>query len=78
MVMTYLAVKRASESALLRLFFFHDHSVVVGSCGDDHRCESVATVNTLVVHDVLWVVLTKSRISGKFETLPCCNGQIQT
>lgn len=76
--LTYLAVYRASKSALLGCFFLHNHRVVICTCGNNHRCERVASVHTLVVHDVLRIVLAVKKISGKLETMSNCNSQIQT
>ena len=39
------------------LSLFHDHRVVVGSCWDNHSCIRVSTMDTFIIHDVLWIVL---------------------
>ena len=49
-----------SECSFGGLFLFHKHSVVVGARWNHHRCKRIASVYTLVVHDVLRVILTKN------------------
>lgn len=55
---------------LLRLSLLCDHSVVAGSSWDDHGCIGVSTLDTLVEHDVLGIVLstiTETKINDVTE-----------
>lgn len=67
-VATYPAAN-ALESAFSCLLLLHEHSVVISASWDDHGGKGIATVDALVVHDVLRIVLAAHKVSGKFETV---------
>ena len=50
-------------SILLPLF--HNHSVVVGACWDNHCSVRVSTMDTLIIHNILGIVFSamKKKIS---------------
>lgn len=47
-----------SESSLLWITLIHNHSIWIGSRWDDHSSIGATPLNSSIMHDVLWEVLT--------------------
>ena len=62
-----LLVVLTSKGPFLSLFLFHYHSVVVSTGWNYHGCIRVTSMHSLIKHDVLRIILSKKKVSGKFE-----------
>jgi len=55
------------------LALLHDHGVGASACGNHHGGEGATSLNTLIVHDVLGVVLLHGLTIGIFKAVRLYN-----
>jgi hypothetical protein len=73
-IVTYNST-RSLKCSFFRVALVHDHSVWVGSCWDNHCSVGATSLDSSVVHYILWEVLTI--IYKDVNNQPCLTSIIQ-